>query len=147
MELTATAAESHKGHCHGSWDIHGQLQCEGVADLTRRADNVATLVAEVDGVLSAHGSCPAPLPGPWRWPRGKIAEETPPALAADGETEAEAAKHGAEKCRAGAAKYGAEKCRAEAQTAPAASDDPMGVPCGVCILPALLLVEVFLPFR
>ena len=96
MELTATAAESHKGHCHGSWDIHGQLQCEGVADQARRASGVGTLLAEADEGLAAHGSCPAPLPGPWGWPREKNAEETPPALAADSETEAEAAKNDTE---------------------------------------------------
>ena len=95
MELTATAAESHNGHCHGLWDIHGQQQCEGVADLTRRANNVATLVAGVDGVLSVNGSCPSPLPLPLGWPQGNP-EETPPALAADGETDAVAAKGGAE---------------------------------------------------
>ena len=90
MELAAKAAESHKGHCDGSWDTHGQLQCEGVADLTRRANNLAPLVAEAEEVLSANGSCPSPFPGPWGWPRGKVPEETPPALVADGDTEADA---------------------------------------------------------
>ena len=96
MELAAKAAESHKGHCAGSWDIAGRLLCEAAPDPTRRANNVATLVAGVEEVLSANGSCPSPLPGPWGWPRGKNPEETPPALAADGETDAGAASSGAE---------------------------------------------------
>ena len=68
---------------------------EGVANLVRRAGGVATLLAGVGVVFAANGSCQSPLPWPLGWPQGNP-EETPPALAADDETDAGAAKGGAE---------------------------------------------------
>ena len=40
-------------------------------NLAHRAGKVATLLAEVGVVLSANGSCPSPLPGPWGCRGGK----------------------------------------------------------------------------
>ena len=74
----------------GSWDVQKHPWGEGVANLVRRAGGVATLLAGVGVVFAANASCPSPLPWPLGWPQGNP-EETPPALAADGETDAGAA--------------------------------------------------------